>query len=77
MADDQTERERGPVYSEQQARQGEIILRKPWERRVFVAGLVGAIVLAIVLVIAGIRFGQTHGDQHLSDARSQTGLAHN
>ncbi|WP_246686722.1 peptide ABC transporter permease [Mesorhizobium sp. B2-4-19] len=39
----------GPVFSAQDARQGEIILRTRTRRIVFIAGLVGIIVLAIVL----------------------------
>lgn len=39
-----------PTYSAEKVRQGEIILRKPWERVVFLAGLVGAFVLALVVI---------------------------
>ena len=31
--------ETGPVYSDRDVRQGDIVLRKPWERGVFVLGL--------------------------------------
>ncbi|KAA3449772.1 hypothetical protein C7I87_15010 [Mesorhizobium sp. SARCC-RB16n] len=41
----------GPVFSAEQARQGEIILRTRTRRIIFVAGLVG-----IVILIAVIRF---------------------
>jgi len=34
------------------ARGGEIILRRGWERGVFIAGLIGAVVLGVVLVAA-------------------------
>ncbi len=34
-------------YPAEKARQGEIILRSNWQRAVFVAGLVGALVLAL------------------------------
>ena len=33
-----------------QARGGDIVLRRGWERGVFIAGLVGAIVLGLVIV---------------------------
>ncbi|MBV9636163.1 MAG: peptide ABC transporter permease [Methylobacteriaceae bacterium] len=36
-------------YPAEKARQGEIILRGPGLRLVFIAGLVGAVVLAVVL----------------------------
>ena len=35
-------------YPAEKARQGEIILRKRWQRIVFIAGLVGFVVLALV-----------------------------
>jgi len=35
-------------YSAEKARQGEIILRKPWQRAIFIAGLVGFVLLAIL-----------------------------
>jgi hypothetical protein len=41
----------GPVFSAEQARQGEIILRTRTRRIIFVAGLVG-----IVILIAVVRF---------------------
>jgi hypothetical protein len=44
-----------PVYSTRQVRQGDVVLRKPWERGVFIAGLAGAVVLAIVIIFA-VRF---------------------
>lgn len=40
------------AYSAEKARQGEIILRRPWQRAVFIAGLVGGPILALVLAIA-------------------------
>jgi len=36
-------------YPADKARQGEIILRKRWQRIVFIAGLAGFVVLALVL----------------------------
>lgn len=33
-------------YPAEKARQGEIVLRRPWQRIVFIAGLVGAVLLA-------------------------------
>ncbi|MBZ9769032.1 MULTISPECIES: peptide ABC transporter permease [unclassified Mesorhizobium] len=42
----------GPVFSGQGARQGEIILRTRTRRIIFIAGLVGIVVLALVLSIA-------------------------
>lgn len=41
----------GPVFSAEQARQGEIILRTRTRRIIFVAGMVG-----IVILIAVVRF---------------------
>lgn len=40
----------GPrTYPAEKARQGEIILKRPWQRVVFIAGLVGFLVLALLL----------------------------
>jgi hypothetical protein len=39
----------GPVYSAQDVRQGEIILRRRWQRVVFILGLAGAVLLAVFL----------------------------
>jgi hypothetical protein len=36
-------------YPAEKARQGVIVLRKPWQRWVFAAGLVGSVVLALLL----------------------------
>lgn len=41
---------RRQVIDSEKARGGEIILRRGWERGVFIAGLVGAVVLGLVLV---------------------------
>ncbi|WP_235984554.1 hypothetical protein [Mesorhizobium neociceri] len=41
-------RDDGPVFSAEQARQGEIILRTRPGRIIFIAGLVGIVILAIV-----------------------------
>ncbi|KRQ97173.1 hypothetical protein [Bradyrhizobium valentinum] len=40
------------AYPGEKARQGEIILRKPWMRAVFMAGLVGCALLALGIRIA-------------------------
>jgi hypothetical protein len=40
-------------YPADKARQGEIVLRKPWMRAVFVAGLVGAFTLGLALTLGG------------------------
>ena len=45
-----TPREQPPVYSGDKVRGADVVLRKPWERGVFIAGLVGAIVLGLILV---------------------------
>lgn len=37
------------VISAEKARQGEIILRKRWQRAVFIAGLFGIVVLAVLM----------------------------
>jgi hypothetical protein len=39
-------------YPAEKARQGEIILRKPWMRVVFIAGLVGCVLFALGIRIA-------------------------
>jgi hypothetical protein len=45
-----TERGRAPPeYPADKARGGEIILRRKWQRAVFVAGLAGAVVLVLLL----------------------------
>jgi hypothetical protein len=41
-------------YPAEKARQGVIILRKPWQRWVFIAGLAGAVLLALLI---SFRFG--------------------
>ena len=68
------EQEARPVYTARDVRQGDIVLRKPWERGVFVAGLVGAIVLAFVLVLVGVHFGQAYSNQHASGRPAQVGM---
>lgn len=40
-----------PVYSAEKVRQGEIILRKPWERGLFIAGLALPFVIALLLAL--------------------------
>ena len=57
------EHEQAPAYSAQQVRQGDIVLRKPWQRRVFIAGLVATVVLAIVLMLVGAHFGRVYDRQ--------------
>ena len=44
----------GPTLDAQRVRQGEIILKSRATRTIFVAGLVGIVVLALVLAIAGM-----------------------
>jgi hypothetical protein len=39
-------------YSAEKVRGGEIILRKPWQKAVFVAGLAGSILLLLALDLA-------------------------
>jgi hypothetical protein len=41
-----------PPYPAEKARGGEIILRRPWQRAVFIAGLIIPIILLIVLIWA-------------------------
>jgi hypothetical protein len=38
-------------YSAKKARQGEIILKKPWMRAVFIGGLAGAFALGLALTL--------------------------
>jgi hypothetical protein len=42
-------------YTVERVRQGQIILRKPWERVVFFAGLIAAIVLGLVMLFVATR----------------------
>ena len=44
-----SEHERPKTLSAEEARQGEIILRKPWQRVVFVSGLIGCAFVPLVL----------------------------
>jgi len=39
-------------YPAEKARGGEIILRKPWQKTVFMAGLAGSILLLLALDLA-------------------------
>ena len=64
----------GPVYSGRDVRQGDIVLRKPWERGVFVAGLVGAVVLALVILLIGVHLGRAYSDRQASRPAAQVGL---
>lgn len=41
-----------PHYSAEDVRQGEIILRRRWQRIVFIAGLVSIILIAIAVRLA-------------------------
>ena len=43
------------TYSAERVRQGEIILRKPWQKAVFFAGLIGCVVLLLALYFAAAR----------------------
>jgi hypothetical protein len=45
-----------PAYSAEKARQGEIILRQPWQRAVFITGLAAAILLPLVVWYFATRF---------------------
>lgn len=40
-------------YSAEKVRQGTIVLRKRWQRVVFIAGLVGSVLLALFVSIRG------------------------
>jgi hypothetical protein len=42
----------GPHYPADKVRQGEIELRKPWQRLVFIGGLVGIIILVLIVQLA-------------------------
>jgi hypothetical protein len=41
------------TYSGEKVRQGEIILRRPWQRIVFIAGLVGCVLLVVIVRLFG------------------------
>jgi small basic protein len=74
MTKTQSEHETAPVYAARDVRQGDIVLRKPWERRVFIAGLVGAVVVALALVFVGVHFGQAYREQHARGHPAQVGM---
>lgn len=40
-------------YPAEKARQGAIILKKPWQRAVFFSGLAGAVLLLLLLMLMG------------------------
>ncbi len=42
-------------YPAEKARGGEIILKSPLRRAIFLAGLIGAFILAVVLALATLR----------------------
>lgn len=41
------------TYSPQEVRQGRIILRKSWQRALFIVGLIGIVVLAVLWRVLG------------------------
>jgi hypothetical protein len=43
-----------PPYPAEKARGGEIVLRRRWQRAVFIGGLVGAVLLVLILRIAAV-----------------------
>jgi hypothetical protein len=43
---------RQKIYSAEKVRQGDIVLRKPWQRIVFFAGLIAPLVLLLAWLIA-------------------------
>ena len=45
------ERQAPKTYPAEKARQAEIELRRPWQRAVFIAGLAGGGVLALILAM--------------------------
>ena len=44
-------------YPAEKARQGEIVLRRPWQRNIFIGGLVGC---ALLLILATLFSGSLH-----------------
>lgn len=74
MPKSRSDHDTGPVYSARGARQGDIVMRKPWQRGVFIAGLVGAIVLALILVVVGVHFGQAYREQQARSPSAQIGM---
>lgn len=44
-----------PPYPADKARGAEIILRKRWQRAIFIGGLVGAALLVLILQFAAVR----------------------
>jgi len=45
---------RRPTYDAEKARGGEVVLRVRWERVVFIAGLIGAVVLGLFLAFSSL-----------------------
>lgn len=43
-----TQRDNLTSYPAEKARQGEIILKRPWQRAVFTAGLAGSVLLLVI-----------------------------
>jgi hypothetical protein len=43
--------EQGPRIAPEMARSGRIVLRKRWQRGVFILGLVGAVILGLVVLL--------------------------
>jgi hypothetical protein len=39
-------------YPAEKARGGDVVLRRPWQRGVFIAGIAGAILLGLFLVLS-------------------------
>ncbi len=47
--DHNAERPDGPVYPAEKARQGEVVLRTKAQRLIFIAGLAGVVIFALVM----------------------------
>jgi hypothetical protein len=46
-----TQRDNLASYPAEKARQGEIILKRPWQRAVFIAGLAGGVLLLLAVAL--------------------------
>jgi hypothetical protein len=63
-------------YPAEKARGGEIILRTPLRRGIFITGLAGAVVLALIFVVLAFRGNHTQYEAN-DAARGTVGQQHN
>ncbi len=68
------EHEPASICSGRDVRQGDIVLRKPWERGVFAAGLIGAVAFALAIVLIGMYLGRAYSDRQATSRPAQVGM---